>query len=301
MKKNIAGNPPKDNRLQTYKKKSQLEEIWIRYKRNKLAMFGLVLFLLMALAALTAVFVVNYESDVINQDFSIRFQLPSSEHWFGTDHFGRDIFSRILWGAKISMLIGMASVLMSLTIGTTVGAMAGYYGGKFDEISMRIMDVVLAVPETLLAICIVASLGNSMVNILLAISVGQVPKMARMVRSTVLTIKNVEYIEAAKSCGTSNARIILRHILPNSIGPIVVNAMLTVSRAILQVASLSFIGLGISPPTPEWGNMLSEAKQYIRDYPYLLVAPGIAIMMTVSSLTLVGDGIQSALDPKLRD
>ena len=140
-----------------------------------------------------------------------------------------------------------------------------------------------------------------MINILLAISVGQVPKMARMVRSTVLTIKDVEYIEAAKSCGTSNARIIFRHILPNAIGPIVVNAMLTVSRAILQVASLSFIGLGISPPTPEWGNMLAEARQYIRDYPYLLAAPGIAIMMTVSSLTLVGDGIQGALDPKLRD
>lgn len=272
-----------------YQKKSQIEEIWTRYKRNKLALFGLILFLVMCAAALLAVFALDYNTDVVNQNLSIRFQGPSAEHWFGTDHFGRDIFARILWGAKISMFIGMASVLMSLVVGTTVGAMAGYYGGKFDEISMRLMDVVLAVPETLLAICIVAALGNSMINILLAISVGQVPKMARMVRSTVLTIKDVEYIEAAKSCGTSNARIIFRHILPNAIGPIVVNAMLTVSRAILQVASLSFIGLGISPPTPEWGNMLAEARQYIRDYPYLLAAPGIAIMMTVSSLTLVGD------------
>ena len=284
-----------------YQKKSQIEEIWTRYKRNKLALFGLILFLVMCAAALLAVFALDYNTDVVNQNLSIRFQGPSAEHWFGTDHFGRDIFARILWGAKISMFIGMASVLMSLVVGTTVGAMAVYYGGKFDEISMRLMDVVLAVPETLLAICIVAALGNSMINILLAISVGQVPKMARMVRSTVLTIKDVEYIEAAKSCGTSNARIIFRHILPNAIGPIVVNAMLTVSRAILQVASLSFIGLGISPPTPEWGNMLAEARQYIRDYPYLLAAPGIAIMMTVSSLTLVGDGIQGALDPKLRD
>ena len=284
-----------------YQKKSQIEEIWTRYNRNKLALFGLILFLVMCAAALLAVFALDYNTDVVNQNLSIRFQGPSAEHWFGTDHFGRDIFARILWGAKISMFIGMASVLMSLVVGTTVGAMAGYYGGKFDEISMRLMDVVLAVPETLLAICIVAALGNSMINILLAISVGQVPKMARMVRSTVLTIKDVEYIEAAKSCGTSNARIIFRHILPNAIGPIVVNAMLTVSRAILQVASLSFIGLGISPPTPEWGNMLAEARQYIRDYPYLLAAPGIAIMMTVSSLTLVGDGIQGALDPKLRD
>ena len=284
-----------------YQKKSQIEEIWTRYKRNKLALFGLILFLVMCAAALLAVFALDYNTDLVNQNLSIRFQGPSAEHWFGTDHFGRDIFARILWGAKISMFIGMASVLMSLVVGTTVGAMAGYYGGKFDEISMRLMDVVLAVPETLLAICIVAALGNSMINILLAISVGQVPKMARMVRSTVLTIKDVEYIEAAKSCGTSNARIIFRHILPNAIGPIVVNAMLTGSRAILQVASLSFIGLGISPPTPEWGNMLAEARQYIRDYPYLLAAPGIAIMMTVSSLTLVGDGIQGALDPKLRD
>ena len=153
-----------------------------------------------------AVFALDYNTDVVNQNLSIRFQGPSAEHWFGTDHFGRDIFARILWGAKISMFIGMASVLMSLVVGTTVGAMAGYYGGKFDEISMRLMDVVLAVPETLLAICIVAALGNSMINILLAISVGQVPKMARMVRSTVLTIKDVEYIEAPKSCGTSNAR-----------------------------------------------------------------------------------------------
>ncbi len=300
MKSDIADNLAGPDTQRIYKKRSQLEGIWIRYKRNKLSMFGLILFILMAVAALLSLFLVDYEA-VIHQDMSIIFQSPSGEHLFGTDHFGRDIFSRILWGAKISMFIGLASVLMSLTVGTTVGAIAGYYGGKVDEISMRIMDVVLAVPETLLAICIVAALGNSMTNILLAISVSQVPKMARMVRSTVLTIKNVEYIEAARSCGTSNARIILRHILPNSIGPIVVNAMLTISRAILQVASLSFIGLGISPPAPEWGNMLSEAKPYIRDYPYLLVAPSIAIIMTVSCLTLVGDGIQSALDPKLRD
>ena len=190
---------------------------------------------------------------------------------------------------------------MSLIFGTIIGAAAGYFGGWIDEISMRLMDVVLAIPETLLAICIVAAMGNSIINLLLAISIGQIPKMARMVRSTVLTIKDVEYIEAAKACGTSTARIIGRHILPNAIGPIVVNAMLTVSGGILQIASLSFIGLGIAPPTPEWGNMLSEARDYIRMYPYQLVPPSIAIMMTVSSLTLVGDGIQAALEPKLKN
>lgn len=284
-----------------YKKKSQIREVWDRYKRDKLAMFGLILFALMCLAALSTNFLIDYEEDVITMHLTEKFQGPSAEHWLGTDLFGRDLFSRILWGARISMFIGMASVLMSLIFGTVIGAAAGYFGGWIDEISMRIMDIILAVPETLLAICIVAAMGNSLINLLLAISIGQIPKMARMVRSTVLTIKDVEYIEAAKACGTSTARIIGRHILPNAIGPIVVNAMLTVSRGILQIASLSFIGLGIAPPTPEWGNMLSEARDYIRQYPYQLVPPSIAIMMTVASLTLIGDGIQSALDPKLKN
>ena len=284
-----------------YKKKSQIREVWERYKRDKLAMFGLILFVIMCVAALSTNFFVDYDGDVITMHLNEKFWGPSADHWLGTDLFGREILSRILWGARISMFIGMASVLMSLIFGTIIGAAAGYFGGWIDEISMRLMDVVLAIPETLLAICIVAAMGNSIINLLLAISIGQIPKMARMVRSTVLTIKDVEYIEAAKACGTSTARIIGRHILPNAIGPIVVNAMLTVSRGILQIASLSFIGLGIAPPTPEWGNMLSEARDYIRMYPYQLVPPSIAIMMTVSSLTLIGDGIQAALDPKLKN
>lgn len=284
-----------------YKKKSQINIIWRRFRRNRMAMIGLVVFSILLVIALVSPIFIDYERDVITQTISRRFEGPSLEHLFGTDHFGRDILCRVLWGARISMFVGIGVVTIALTIGATLGASAGYFGGILDHIIMRIMDVLLAIPGTMLAITIVAAFGGGITNLVIALSVEQIPKMTRIVRSSVLTLKTQEYIEAAKACGTGNAGIISHHILPNSIGPILVQATLTVARTIISIAGLSFIGLGIQPPSPEWGAMLSEAKTQLMNYPYLVFAPGIAIVMTVTSLTLIGDGLRDALDPKLKN
>ena len=264
-------------------------------------MIGLILFAIMLIIAVVSPLFINYETDVIQQTISERFMSPSAEHLFGTDQFGRDIFSRVLWGARISMSVGVAVVIISLIIGSILGAVAGFFGGIADNIIMRFMDILLAIPGTMLAITIVAALGGGIQNLLLALSIEQIPKMTRIVRSSVLTLKTQDYIEAARACGTTNARIIYRHIIPNAIGPILVQASLTVARTIISVASMSFIGLGINPPEPEWGAMLSEAKNQLMNYPYLVVAPGVAIILTVTSLTLVGDGLRDALDPKMKN
>lgn len=286
---------------QQYKKKSQIAAIWFRYRKNKMALFGLAIFCVMLIISLTAPLFIDYDAQVVQQSILDRFQGPSQGHIFGTDHFGRDIFARVIWGSRISMFVGVGAIAISLTIGSTVGAAAGFFGGTLDDVLMRVMDIFLAIPETLLAISIVAAMGNSIPNLLLALSVGQIPKMSRIVRSSVMTLKRQEFIEAARACGTSNARIILRHIIPNALGPIIVNSTLTVARSILSIASLSFIGLGIQPPAPEWGAMLSEAKTRLIEHSYLVYAPGIAIILTVMSLTMIGDGLRDALDPKMKN
>lgn len=284
-----------------YKKKSQINIIWRRYRKNRMAMIGMIIFSIMLIIAIVSPLFINYERDVITQTISQRFQGPSLNHLFGTDHFGRDILCRVLWGARISMFVGIGVVSIALTIGATLGASAGYFGGALDHVIMRIMDILLAIPGTMLAITIVAAFGGGITNLVIALSVEQIPKMTRIVRSSVLTLKSQEYIEAAKACRTGNAGIIIRHILPNAIGPILVQATLTVARTIISIAGLSFIGLGIQPPSPEWGAMLSEAKTQLMNYPYLVFAPGIAIVMTVTSLTMIGDGLRDALDPKLKN
>ena len=239
--------------------------------------------------------------DPYEQNFAAALQPPSWEHWFGTDHFGRDIFARVLWGARVSMFVGVGVILISLTFGGFFGAICGFYGGKVDDIIMRFMDILLNIPGTLLAISIVTAFGNSIPNLLLALSVEQIAKMSRIVRSSILTLKGQEFVEAARACGTSDLRIITRHILPNAMAPIIVNCTMTIAGTILSIASLSFIGLGIAPPNPEWGSMLSEAKAYFRDFPHLIMAPGVAIIMAVASLTLIGDGLRDALDPRLKN
>lgn len=283
------------------KHRGQLASIWFRFCKNKLALAGLIIFSLLVLAALTAPLYLNYDRDIISQSIMERFKGPSAEHLFGTDQFGRDIFKRILWGARVSMSVGIGVVLISLGGGAILGSISGYFGGALDNIIMRICDMFLAIPGTLLAIALVSAFGNSIPNLMLALGISTLPKMSRIVRSSVLTLKNQEFIEAARSCGTSNARIIARHILPNAIGPIIVEGTLSVARSIISVASMSFIGLGIQPPNPEWGAMLSEAKTQMINYPYLVYAPGIAIVLTVMSLTLIGDGLRDALDPKMKN
>ncbi len=288
-------------KIRRYKKKSQMRTIWLRLKKNRLAMLGLVLFAAMTILVLSADLFMDYEEDAVAQNLSMRFRPPSGEHLLGTDQFGRDVLARVIYGGRISLFVGMATICVSLTAGAVIGASAAYYGGRVDNILMRIMDVFLAVPNILMAITLVAALGTSLFNLVLAMGVSQIPRMSRIVRSSVLGIIGQEYIEAARACGTSDARIIFRHILPNAMGPILVQATQTVARSVITIASLSFIGLGISEPTPEWGSMLSEAKGQLRYRPYLAVAPGVAIVMAVMSLTLLGDGLRDAMDPRLKN
>jgi peptide/nickel transport system permease protein len=285
----------------TIKKKSQFASIWKRYKKNKLAVFGLSLFTVMVLAALFADVISNYELDAVTQNMAIRYSPPGAGHIFGTDNFGRDLFARIIFGARISLFVGVVTISTSLVAGAIIGASSGYFGGEIDNILMRIMDVLLAIPQMLLAIALVAALGTSMVNLLLALSISQIPRFARVVRASVFSVKGMEYVEAARACGTKNSRIIAKHILPNAIGPIIVQATLYVAQAILIIAALSFVGLGIQPPTPEWGSMMADAKNQMRYYPYLVVIPGVCIALTVMSLNLIGDGLRDALDPRLKN
>lgn len=282
-------------------RKSQIASIWTRFKKNKLAMAGLLLLILLIIIAIIAPLLANYEQDAIKQNMSIRLQSPSSEHIFGTDHFGRDIFARIIFGARISLSVGLASVFISSILGVMVGSIAGYYGGRIDNILMRLMDVLLALPSIFLAITIVAALGPGLINLLIAISISYVPRFSRIVRSSILSIKNQEFIEAARACGTRDRRIIFKHIIPNAIGPIIVEATLSIARAIIHVSSLSFLGLGIKAPMPEWGSMLAEGKSYMGSHQYLVIIPGIAIVMSVMALNLIGDGLRDALDPRLKN
>ena len=268
----------------------------IRLRRNKLALFGLVVLVLLVLVAIFADFVAPY--DYAEQDLMASFEPPSREHWFGTDEFGRDILSRVIYGGRISLQVGIVAVALALTAGGILGASAGYYGGRVDEVIMRFMDVLISVPRILLSIAIAAVLGPGMLNLMIAIAVASTPEFARVIRGAVLSIIGNEYIEAARCMGATDKWIIIRHILPNCSGSIIVKTTLTVGTAILAASSLSFLGLGIQPPFPEWGAMLSAARGYLRDDAYMTIFPGLAIMMTIMSLNFLGDGLRDAFDPK---
>ena len=282
------------------KKRSQWVEVWRRLKRNKMAVLGLIILIILVLLAVFADVIANYDNVVIKQNLVHRLQGPSAAHWLGTDEFGRDIFARLVHGTRVSLQVGIVAVGISIVIGGILGAVAGYYGGKLDNTIMRIMDIFLAVPSILLAIAIVSALGPSIINLMLAISISSVPSYARIVRASVLSIRDQEFIEAAKAIGASNTRIIFRHIIPNSLAPVIVQATLGVASAILSTAGLSFIGLGIQPPAPEWGSMLSGGRQYLRYAWWVTTFPGVAIMITILSLNLLGDGLRDALDPRLK-
>ncbi len=281
-----------------YKKQSQFKEIVKRLFRNRSAVMGMIIFLCIIVIALSADMLFDYETQVIKQDIMNRLQAPSSEHWFGTDEMGRDIFARTMYGAKYSLKIGFSASIVSLAIGLVIGAVAGYYGGWIDMVIMRIMDVLLAIPGTLLAIAIVAALGSSVNNLIIAMSISGIPGFARIVRSSVLTVKDNEYVEAARAIGATDKTIIFGHVLPNGMAPLIVQATLRVANVILSTAGLSFLGLGVPAPHPEWGALLTNARSYIRDYSYMCLFPGLAIMTTILSLNLFGDGLRDALDPK---
>ena len=283
------------------KKRSQWLEVWQRLKRNKMAMFGLFVLTLVVLAAVFADVIADYETVVIAQNLSDRLQGPSAQYWLGTDEFGRDIFARLIHGTRISLLVGVFAVSIAVVIGGSLGAAAGYYGGRLDNIIMRVMDVFMAVPSILLAIAIVSALGANLINLMFAISISSIPQYARIVRASVLSIRDQEFVEAARAIGANDGRIILRHIIPNALAPVIVQGALGVAGAILSTAGLSFIGLGIQPPEPEWGAMLAGGRQYLRHAWHVTTFPGLAIMITILSLNLLGDGLRDALDPRLKN
>ena len=280
------------------KRRSPFMDVMLRLSKSPLAMFGLAIIFVLVFCAIFAEIISPYSP--IKQDLMHMFETPSSSHWLGTDEFGRDILSRLIYGARVSLQVGFIAVGIALITGGMLGAASGYYSGRLDNTIMRVMDVLLSIPQTLLAIAIVAALGPSLMNLMIAVGISAVPTYARIVRGSVLSIRSMEFIEAARAAGSSDLRIILKHIIPNSMAPIIVQSTLGVASAILNAAGLSFIGLGIQPPNPEWGAMLSGGRQYIRDYPHMTLYPGLAIMLTILALNFLGDGLRDALDPKLK-
>ena len=278
------------------KKKSQAAAVWRRLKKNKMAVLGLIILAIIVFFAVFADMFFDYETLVIQQNASLKLQPPSAEHWLGTDEVGRDILARIVHGARISLPVAFATIAIATVVGGLLGAIAGYGSRRVDDIIMRIMDIFLAIPSILLSIALVSAMGTSVTNMMLAISISNIPPFARIVRSAVLTIKNEEYIEAARAIGASDKRIILKHILPNCMAPIIVQATLSIAGSILAIASLSFIGLGISPPTPEWGSMLNALRQQIYIYPVLTVIPGLFIFITALSVNIISDGLKDAME-----
>ncbi len=275
-------------------------EVWRQFRRNKGAMIGLAVTILLILISIFADQIWDYKTDVIGFNVAERLQGPSAKHWFGTDQFGRDMFARVGYGTRYSLLVGFASVFTALLLGLPIGAAAGYLGGKFDSIFMRIVDAITIIPSILLTVILVTVLGTSMFNLMLALSISSIPILARITRASVMTVRNNEYIESAKAIGGSNFYIIMTQVLPNCFSPILVQATLRMGTTIISAAGLSYIGLGVPVPTPEWGALLNASKDFIIDKPYLCFFPGLAIMITVMAINLVGDGLRDALDPKLK-
>ncbi len=286
--------------LKKYKKRTWFHEIWYRFTRNRMGVLGLIIILIIVIAALLAPLFLDYNQAAIGMNVKERLQMPSAAHWLGTDAMGRDMFARLVFGARTSLMIGFVSCTFALLIGGMLGAVAGFAGGWFDELVMRVMDVMLCLPEMLLAIAIVAAMGTSVVNMILAIGISRVPRFARIVRSAVLTVRDMEYVEAARAIGAPTFIIINKHILMNCLAPIIVQATIIFASAILAISSLSFLALGIQAPAPEWGNMLSEGRQYMRLYPHMVLTPGLAIFASIFGLNLLGDGLRDALDPRMK-
>ncbi len=272
-----------------------------RFKKNKMAMTGLVLFICIALVCACAPLFADYQADAVEQDVYNKYAPPSREHILGTDQYGRDVFARIIFGGRISLSVGIVTVSLAMGTGVIIGSIAGYFGGWVDNAIMRILDVFLAIPHLLMAVTIVAILGPSIFNLILSMCISSVPRCTRIVRSAILTVRGNEYVEAAQAYGTGTGRIILKHIIPNAIGPIIVQASLNVASTILTVASMSFIGLGVQSPQPEWGTMLSEGKAVMRYHPLGVIIPGIAIIISVIAINMIGDGLRDAFDPKMKN
>lgn len=279
-------------------KKSLWADAWKRLLKNRLAIVGLVVLGLFVLMALLADVIAPYH--YAEQHLDKTFLFPCKEFLLGTDDLGRDILSRLIYGARISLQIGFVSVAISVAIGGALGAVSGFYGGMADNIIMRLMDMMLAIPSVLMAIVIASVLGSGMGNLMLAIGISSVPSYARIVRASILSVRDEEFIEAARLSGCSDLRIILRHIFPNILAPVIVQVTLSMALAILSASALSFLGLGVSAPLPEWGAMCAAGRNYIRGYWYMVTFPGLAIAIMVLALNVLGDGLRDALDPRMK-
>ncbi len=282
------------------KGRSQGAEVWYRMRKNKGAMVGLVVVVLLILLAVFSDVIFDYSKQIAGINTKARLLPPSWEHPFGTDGKGRDLFVRVLYGTKYSLTIGVVATLISTLIAVPIGALAGYYGGFFENIVMRIMDMLSAVPFILMGIVVVSALGANMMNLIIALGIVGIPKICRMTRAAVLTVKNQEYIESARIIGLKERDIIIKHVLPNCLSPIIVSITLQVATVIISASSLSFLGLGVPAPSPEWGALLSAGRDELRQHANLTLFPGLAIMITVLALNLMGDGLRDAMDPKLR-
>ena len=274
------------------------KEAWKRLRRDKTAVIGLTIIIVVLLIGLFADFIAPYDYRV--QDFSSILQPPSAEHIFGTDNLGRDILSRCIYGARYSLPIGIVCVLLGLIVGGTLGVVAAYFGGKTDNVIMRFIDVIQAIPSVLICIALVAILGNGLIQLIIAITAGSIQGMTKACRGAVFMVKNNDYVESSKAIGVSNMMIMIRHMIPNAVGIIIINAANGVAGNILTITALSYIGIGLTPPTPEWGAILAEGRTYMAVAPHTVFFPGLTIAITVLAFNLFGNGLRDALDPRLK-
>ena len=281
------------------KRNSQFKLKCKRFARNKLALAGLVVLVILILAILAAPLYISYDR-VIFQSISNRYKPPGGEYLLGTDQFGRDMFARIIYGGRISLFAGLVVMGIAFVFGLILGGISGFFGGKIDTVIMRFCDILMAIPGLLLAMAIVAALGQGLYKMLIALSISIIPMQSRTVRAAVMTLRSQEYVEASRTYGLKTPLILIKHIIPNIIGPVIVGVTMGLGTTILRIASLGFLGIGVSPPTPEWGTIISENQNSLRYYPYLGVVPGVFIMVSVLCLNFVGDGLRDALDPKMK-
>ena len=282
------------------KRRTRAQEIWHRLLQNKGAVIGMIFLTVLVLAAALSPVIFDYETDVIGQNISERLMHPCAAHPFGTDEVGRDLFARVIYGARYSLAIGVGAVLLGLCVGLVTGSLAGFYGGIIDSILMRAIDIFYSIPNIMTAVVIVSVLGTSTFNLIIALAFSCASSFGRIVRAQVMTIRDQEYVESSYAMGLPTWKIILKHILPNCLSPIIVQVTLLIGSTIISASSLSFLGIGIPAPSPEWGALLSAGRSHIRDASYMCVIPGLAVMFTVLALNLLGDGLRDALDPKLK-
>lgn len=292
-------NAVKNNNNNKFKRPSQTKEIFRRFRKSKGAMIGLVIFVFIIIVLLSAELITPYEI-ATKQNFDKLLSKPSKENIFGTDNFGRDIFARILYGGRTSISIAIIATITSCIFGSVIGAIAGYFGGKVDSFIMRSLDIFMSIPDILFTMTVVLALGANFINLIIALTLAYFTNYVRLVRSQVLNLSELEYVEAAKAGGSGSIRIIASHIIPNAMGVIIVNLTLNIAKIIIYQSTLSFLGLGMPPPRPEWGLMLSEAREYLRAAPHLLFFPAGVIVLCASSINLIGDGLRDALDPHLK-